>query len=361
MIIIGPAVKLLFKIATLAIYAVTALCCYGGYISPAIFPITSVLVLALPYLVVFSVALILLWLCLRSWGIAATGVVILILCRTPIGMHFPFNYGKEPTPGAVSFTLLTWNVSHGDDFCKPDEPGNRTFETILAEDADIVCLQELINFNRIGIHHMTDELYDKICKKYPYRSNLDSYDVQIWSKYPFDRLMQSESRYFPNAKFARFNIKGNKFLLCNVHLTSYHLDEEEQKIISEIHSPQGIETSLKNFKNTVYNKLTSSFPIRAEVTENIIWNLDAYKGPEIVCGDFNDVPASWTYRLFINAGFSDAYNETNFFATDTFYNNFLFFHIDQIMYRGMIRPLSVDRIDIRSSDHYGLKAVFEFV
>lgn len=43
------------------------------------------------------------------------------------------------------------------------------------------------------------------------------------------------------------------------------------------------------------------------------------------------------------------------------YNKHLFwFHIDQILYRGAIRPLSVKKGSLKSSDHYPLTAEFEF-
>lgn len=361
MIIVSPVVKLILKIASFVIYVLTGLCAFGGYISPDFVPLASVMVLVFPYMVVLTVLLIILWLCLHSWVTAGVGIITMIICWTPVRMNYPLNHSRSPAPDSETFTLLTWNVAHGDDFSKPDVKENRTFQAILEQDADIVCLQEMIDFHIDSIHNITPQLYDSICRKYPYRERYGSYDVQFFSKYPFTRIVQSEDRYFPNARFARFDINGHRFLVCNVHLPSYHLTPDEQTIIKGIRSPEGIENSLRDFRNNVYGKLTKSFPIRAKVTKNLLWNIDAYKGPAIVCGDFNDVPASWTYRLFIKDGFKDAYAETNFFATDTFYNNFLLFHIDQIMYRGMIRPLSVDRIDVRSSDHYGLVATFEFI
>lgn len=361
MFIVSPILKLFLKIASLVIYFLTALCAFGGYVPPEVMALPSVMVLALPYMVILSVVAILAWLMNKSWLIAGIGILMLIICWTPVHMNFPFNTSKKPADNAVTFTLLTWNVAHGEDFTKPDASFNRTFHTILEKDADIVCLQEMISFTPSEIPNMTQELYDSICSRYPYREKYNAHDVQIFSKYPFTRLPQAEDHYYPNARFARFKIKGHPFMLCNVHLTSYAIDPKDQTVISGIRSPQGLEHSLKNFKNTLYHKLSKSFPLRSGVTKNLLWNIREYQGPVIVCGDFNDVPASWTYRLFIKDGFRDAYADTNPFCTATFYNNFLFFHIDQIMYRGMIRPLWVDRIDVRSSDHYGLISEFEFI
>lgn len=361
MFIISPIVKTLLKIATLIFYAITAICAFGGYISPHIFAMPSVLVLVFPYMLAASIVLIVAWICFKSWITAAAGVLMIIICWAPASTQMPMHSSAKPTPGATTFTLLTWNVAHGKDFTNPEYEGNRTFETILAKDADIVCLQEMKNFSQKLIPNMSPALYDSVCRKYPYREKYEAHDVMFFSKFPFIRLPQAEDHYYPNARFARFNINGNKFLLCNVHLTSYKLDDNEQSIISSIRSPEGIENSLKNFKNDIYTKLKVSFPIRANVAKNLIWNIREYRGPVIVCGDFNDVPASWTYRLFIKDGFEDAYTQTNILSVPTFYNHLLYFHIDQILYRGMIKPLKVDRINVKSSDHYGLVAEFEFL
>ncbi len=360
MLIISPIVKIILKITSLVFFALTVLCCFGGYFPPQIFTLPSVLVLAAPYMLTASALIIVVWFCLKSWIIASVGVITLIICSTPLRMNFPFSHPKEANPGATTFKLLTWNVAHGMDFSGADSTERRTFRRILAEKADIVCLQELRHYDEPKIYQDQKELMDSLYALYPYRERFGGYDVAIWSKYPFTRLAQAEDHYYPNARFARFNINGNPFLLCNVHLTSYNLDDQEQSVISGIKSPEGLENSLKNFKHTVYNKLGAAFNLRAGVTKNLLWNISAYRGPVIVCGDFNDVPGSWTYRLFLSEGFKDAYCATNFWGTTTFNNHFLFFHIDQILYRGRVRPLTVDRIDMKSSDHYGLTATFEF-
>lgn len=361
MIIISPVVRLILKIATLLIYLLTLACAFGGYVPPQITSIPAIMVLALPYMAILSALLVIIWAATRHWWIAGAGVLMFVACWTPVSMQFPFHTADKPTEGADTFRLLTWNVAHGEDFTRTEADDNRTFRAILHQNADIVCLQEMIVFKPGRVPKLSQQLYDSICTLYPYRETWESYDLQIWSKYPFSGAWQIPECAYSDARIARFNIKGHEFFVCNVHLTSYALEEDDQKIISNMRSPGSIKHNIGLFKNSVYQKLKASFPIRATVTEGLIRSINQYSGPTVVCGDFNDVPASWTYRLFLKDGFKDAYTATNFFCTDTFNRNLLLFHIDQILYRGDIKPLSVERIPLKTSDHYGLVAEFEFI
>lgn len=85
------------------------------------------------------------------------------------------------------------------------------------------------------------------------------------------------------------------------------------------------------------------------------------KGPMIICGDFNDVPESYAYRLLKGNDLKDAYVETGFGPMITYNAHAFWFHLDQIFYRGALRPLSVRKGKTKLSDHYPLFAEFEFI
>ena len=56
---------------------------------------------------------------------------------------------------------------------------------------------------------------------------------------------------------------------------------------------------------------------------------------------------------------NDAYSETNFGPTFTYNKHLFLFHIDQILYKGDLKALKVERGSIDTSDHYPLLAEFE--
>ncbi len=356
MIIISPIVKLIAKIATVVFFLLTALCCYGGYISPDIFPLGSVMAVGMPVMVTISAVAIVFWLCLGKWIVGSIGILMLIACSAPIKMWFPMNSPSEAEPGQPTFKLLTWNILHGADLENPEYAGSRVLETILKYNPDIVCLQEVFSFDEKGMQHFSKSTMDSVRALYPYEMGDGSYDSRVLSKYPLNKIYFGSLHSFNMAEYMTVKLPSREIALINVHLPSFNLDEGEKGIF---HVSRGNVDEKEQLGISILNKMKRAFPLRAEGAERVLNGIDELAMPIVICGDFNDVPASWTYRLFLDKGFQDAYVATNFWPTYTFYPNYFYFHLDQIFYRGALRPLSVERLDVRSSDHLPLFATFQ--
>lgn len=358
MLIISPILRLIFKIATIIFYLLTALCCFGGYISPEIFPLGSVAVIGMPIMLTISAILTIIWLCMGRWIVAAIGVIMFIACATPIKMWFPMNSPTDPEPGAPTLTLLTWNTLHGSDLEQPDYDGSRMMEKILELRPDVVCLQEIFGFNKGALQHFSQQALDSLRAIYPYELGNGTYDLRILSRYPLRHIYFGSLHSIRLAECFTVKTPTREVAIANVHLPSFLLNDDEKGIfhMSNVNAKKKETLGLG-----IIRKMERVFPQRAEAARKVLNGFDELAMPTIVCGDFNDVPASWTYRLFLKEGFQDAYVATNFFPTYTFYPNLMYFHLDQIFYRGALRPLSVERIDIRTSDHLPLLATFQIL
>lgn len=358
MIFISPIIRLIAKIASIIFFILTALCCFGGYVSPEIFPLGSVAVLGMPVMVTISAIIIVFWLCTGKWIVATVGTVILIACSTPIKMWFPMNSPTEAEPGEPTITILTWNVLHGADLEMPDYEGSRVFETILKYKPDVVCLQEAFSLDSAGLKHYSQTGMDSIRALYPYELGDGTFDNRIISRFPLRHVYFGSLYSIQFAEAFTVKLPSREIAMINVHLPSFQLNEGEKGIF---HVRRGNVDEKEKLGLSILEKLKTTFPHRAEAAEKVLDGSEDLAMPTIICGDFNDVPASWTYRLFLKKGFQDAYVATNFFPTYTFYPNYLYFHLDQIFYRGSLRPLSVERLDVRSSDHLPLLATFQIL
>lgn len=358
MIIITPIIKLTLKIATILFYLATIFSCYGGYISPHIFPLSSVAVIAMPVMVTLSAIITIIWFCTGSWIIGGAGVGMFLLCLSPIRMWFPFNHSSEAKAGEPVLTVLTWNVLHGKDLEHPDYEGSRVLETILRLQPDVVCMQELYGVSKNGLVKFSQSTLDSVRKIYPYEVGNGSSEIHSLSKYPVEPI-----KIDPYCKvgFAQcFIVKhpAGEIAMANIHLPSFVLNDKEREIL-DIRGTKIKEKETLGL--SIIGKMKRAFPFRAEVAEKVIAGLEDVTLPTVICGDFNDVPASWTYRLFLNYGFIDAYDATNFLPTHTFYTDHMYVHLDQVFYRGGLSPLSVERINVRSSDHIPLLATFRIL
>lgn len=366
MMIASPILRLSCKIATFLLYALTIIASSSGKMNPEYFTFPSILNLVLPYLIIITLVVIIIWACLRRWIIVGIGVATIILCSGAARMVTPIGFSSKAPEGSVTFTLLTFNCLHFEDLRQPDYPGNRAVEFLIHSGADIICLQELETFfHKWEMKHpIPPQQLDSLKKVYPYWAELKGWcDLRVLSKYPVrqDYEMEEPPSWPPDYAFFNVNIKGKNLRLVNAHLTSYDLSAEERNVVSNAKTVRGAKTSVKEFKTSIYSKMKKSFRERGQVASRLVGELENYTGPVIICGDFNDVPASWAYRKFLNAGFHDAYTETSFGPVTTYNQHFFFFHLDQILYRGDLMPLNCKRIKLDTSDHYPVMTQFAFI
>lgn len=371
MLAISPIIRLAAKIASCVIYAVTLLSAFGGWFNPHLFTFPAILTLAFPYLAILTFLLSVGWLAGRRYFIGGFGIAALLACWVPLTMAVPLRFSKNPEPGEKTFKLLTWNClhlmnqkkfTHMNDYENLSQQ-DEALRYILHSGADIVCCQELLDVETQPEHYRGDtSLLDSMAAVYPYRVASNVVDQTVWSKYPVTKvnLHVEQNIHQQCYEFYRFNIDGHRLTIAGVHLISFTLSEEERTIITRMRNSQGMRSSLDEFKGTLKGKMGFAFSERASAAEEVCKAMSEIRGPAIVCGDFNDVPASWTYRVFLKNGFRDAYAETSFGPTYTYNAHMMLFHLDQIMYRGGLRPLSVRRGKIKTSDHYPLMAEFSF-
>lgn len=78
----------------------------------------------------------------------------------------------------------------------------------------------------------------------------------------------------------------------------------------------------------------------------------------VLCGDFNDVPGCYAVRALEKCGMHDAYAQTALGPTITYNLNRFYFRIDQTLYKGDFKAVSVERGALDSSDHHPLLTTY---
>lgn len=357
--------RMVMRIVSIIVFLLTILSAYGGKINPEYLTIPSILCLAMPYFAIATILLIIFWAVTRRIIFTVLGVLTIIACMGPLSQAMPLSFSKKAEEGERTFKIISWNVLHTDDIRKPDYPSNRAVEYMLHSGADVICLAELNNFSSKELKNASPMLIDSLIRTYPFRAGRSDTDIKVLSKYPVDR--EGHSHVSDNGHhrfdFFKVNFPGGKVLnVAMVHLYSYDLTEEERQVLTEVKSASTAKTSVKEFKGSILSKLRNAFRQRAANAETLRGAIDELRptAPLIVCGDFNDVPGSWAYNLIKGDDMHDAYAETNFGPTFTYNKHLFYFHIDNMLYRGNIRPLSLKVGKINTSDHYPLVGEFAF-
>lgn len=363
--ILSPFFFLAMRIVSLVVYIATIIAAFGGRLDPEYLTFPSLLCLALPYLAILTIILIIFWALTRKIIFCGLGIATIVICLTPLSDAFPLGSTRNPNGGGQIFKIISWNVLHTQDIRQPDYPGNRALEYILNSGADVVCLTELRYFNSREIPNYSDSLRDSLLTVYPYWAGVRALDIKVLSKYPVERLEKLRVDDGGNVRFDFFKIsfpENNELIVAMVHLYSFGLSDEERNVVTEINSVETAKESMREFKGSIRQKLRYAFQKRAQDARELRSVLDDIPTdiPLIVCGDFNDVPSSWSYNMIRGDDLRDAYAETNFGPAITYNLHAFYFHIDQMLYRGPIEALSLDISKINSSDHYPLIGEFQF-
>lgn len=350
---------------------------YGGTVNPAASTIPAILAMTFPIWLAATVAVMVVDLFVEKKMALIQGVS-LVVCIGPILSFCPLNISRDklsPEEESRSFTIMSYNA-YGFQDCnrkdlkstydtipmKQERDGgisNPTLSWILKQDCDIACLQEVdFYFSKDNPKYITRELFDSVCRRYPYRV-VGNRNV-IFSKFPLYpvKLPQDEEKTAFH-QGAVVEIQGHRTLVVSAHLQSIGLDAADKELYREITDGDGGKEKLKEAKEQLLTKLSRAFRARARQAMKIRQQIDSLGVDNvIVCGDFNDIQDSYATRIFTDDGFKSAFTAAGFGPVITYHANRFYFHIDHILYRGELEAVKFRKYDFARSDHYAISARF---
>lgn len=338
----------------LAVNILTALLlvfsCYGSLLAPVgRWPFASLSGLAFPFLFLLNFMFLVLWLFTWKKG-ALVPFATILLCLVPTLRYFPLHLFKSSDAKEPYITIISYNTeSFGIDDNNVHTLDNPVFNHILELDADMAFLQEA---SRDIINKASDDM--RIKSVYPYIGIYSGLtNIAYLSKFP---VVGQESIHFEGSEngslYLRILIGGDTLAVYNCHLQSNKLKDTE---ISEYHQFIKNPTDSTHYKASkrVLKNLLESTSQRAGQARMIADRARKETARYIiVCGDFNDTPLSYSYRVF-NRFLNNTYAKSGFGQGITYHEHGLYYRIDHIFCSSNITPLHT-RIDHtqKDSDHY---------
>jgi endonuclease/exonuclease/phosphatase family metal-dependent hydrolase len=330
----------------------------GTVVSPEKFILPAYFALIYPIILILNLGFIVFWLIAKKWFFLVS-LSIMLLSANQISNTFPVHFGKIGKSKTVSqINLITYNTKMSGDLVK-DTPQkrNNVIRYIIDSNADIVCLQEF----EVSLKKQYITLPDmmRIFSKYRYKhvefkakAHTNLLGIATFSKYPIvgKQRIEFPSKY--NISISTdINVNGTIIRLFNNHLESNRITESDKEKSLKLKDKFDTE-NLADVTMLFSHKLGTAYKLRAFQADTVAGLIAKSPYKVIVCGDFNDVPASYAYTK-IKGNLKDAFSETGLGFGWTFKEPFYGFRIDYVLYdSNAFTPVSYDVDKVNYSDHY---------
>lgn len=325
---------------------------FSVYVSPLYFPYVGLAALTIPLLLVINFML-LIGLVIGKRKLAILPLVALIIGWKFVGVTFQL---PKNSPDKEGLSVLSYNV-HMFSFSRDGHtPTSQNIIQWLKDNtSDVKCFQEFYQDPTTPSKNSIKQLGTDAGYEYSYQiiqgnPKRATYGMAIFSRYPIvNDGVVLDSRSTNGIIFADIKVKKDTIRIYNVHLESMNIPS------AELDNFEGIK---ENYRQTL-GKLKRGQVSRASQLQTLFEHMSNSPHRNILVGDFNDVPYSYTYMSIRNimdnafemagSGFGFTYNKVLFFL-----------RIDNIFHdKSITTKYFKTHSEVDYSDHYPISAVFE--
>lgn len=354
----------LIRYANYAFIAALLLSYLSVYVSPEKVWLLAFFGLAYPFLLIANVLFSIFWIYKRKKIFILSLLAVLLgwnylssYIQIPLKKNEQANYAEE-----ARFNILSFNVRLFDlyEWNENDKTAEEIFSFINNNNFDIVCFQEFFTKNRGEITEQ--KILENITEKYnthiyyTIENSNYNYGIATFSKYPVvNRGVINFNNSSNSTIYTDVLINEDTVRIFNNHLQSIRFNKNNYSFISNSKALKDDER-IKEIKDISF-RLRDAFIKRANQANTISYHIQNSPYPVIVCGDFNDVPVSYTYKK-MKENLDDSFTESGSGIGNTYMGKFPSFRIDFILHSKNIKCLDFDIHNVQLSDHYPVSSEF---
>ena len=336
------------------------------YISPINFWPIAFFSLSFPFLIIINLILFIFWGSqFRIQGLFSF-IALLVSAPTILG-YIQLSFVK-PKISNQDIKVMSYNSMLFDLYnWKKNGQSRDTILSYLAEEnPDILCLQEFYTSEEKGDFNNIDTLTSLLSAKNKHIEytttlrKLDHWGIATFTKFPI--IKQGKIDFNTRANniciYTDVIIKKDTVRIYNMHLQSISFTKDDYRFIEELNDDTtDTQNEIERSKN-ILRRLKRAFVKRATQAEIIAEHINICPYPIILCGDFNDTPASYTYNT-IKGKLKDSFMEKGMGFESTYAGKFPRFRIDYIFNSKTLKCKDYKRASETLTDHYPIIAYFE--
>lgn len=279
--------------------------CLLPYLNPATWWFIGFLGLTFPYLATILFFAVIFWVIVKPrWALIPLVTLLVGYKQLSVlfAMHAMADFNELKSDSVIR--IVDWNVGNMYGLSTSNEirKHNRTeiAGAILKLNPDIICLQEFNHSTRQGEEANNIGLFSGKYQHYYFPKDVNKndgyyqYGSIIFSKYP---IINAARIPYPHGNiesiiYADILLHGDTVRLFTSHLQSFKFTSNDYADINRIKEQHN--ESLSASKNII-TKMRYAFQRRGEQADVVHETLSKCHYSSIMCGDFNDVPNSYTY------------------------------------------------------------------
>jgi len=358
--IIRSTIKSILLVITVVMCFLYLLSVITPYLNPQHWWLMGFMGLTFPYLFFILVFIFFFWLMAKP-KLALLPFFTLILGVKPISVTFAahFNSSDVSQKPDSTFRIVSWNVANMYGLSNNTEikQHNRRelAQSILDLQPDIICLQEFNHSYTQGENADNIGLFSKNYPHYFYSKDFNKENgfytsgSIVFSKYP---IIDSGKFDYPgnftgSLIYIDVKVNNDTVRIFTTHLQSFGFNNADYAEINKI--KQRDEQSLEASKN-IFIKMKNAFTNRGVQADIVRKQTDLCKHASVVCGDFNDVPSSYTYFHIRNIR-QDAFLKKGLGVGRTYSSLAPMLRIDYILPDTSFSIQQFETVDENLSDH----------
>lgn len=266
---------------------------------------------------------------------------------------FNISFSESPKKPDSTIKILTYNIASLDNYANKRGETQAVLESDFEkfssqiEPPDIFCMQEWKG----------NKLTDLIDKTFGFTYHYRDINTVIFSKFPIENKGSLDfGNTTNNCIWADLKTPKGVVRIYSIHLQSNKLTLTADKIATKGHLND--EQTWRDIR-FVMGRYKSAVAIRAKQAKQVADHMAKSPYPIILCGDLNDPPVSYTYRL-LSKNLQDSFCEKGSGIGSTFAGNLPFLRIDYVLPSKKFKVLKHRVISTKLSDHYPVQVILEW-